>query len=137
MSMCTPIAAVSPLNGCLDFLVLPHVYAQCMQPFIDEVARRHPKEILIMALDGAGWHKAGSLRLPDNLQLHFLPPYSPELNPQEHIWDELREKHFHNRVFGSLDALENQLVQALKSFKTDPQRMHSIAGWDRIINAAF
>jgi len=128
-------AAVSPVDGRLDALVLPHVNAQCMQLFIDEVARRYPEDNLIMVLDGAGWHKAGSLRLPDNLRLHFLPPYSPELNPQEHIWDELREKHFHNRVFDSLNALEDQLVQALRVFEQDPLRMHSIAGWDWIINS--
>ena len=63
-----------------------------------------------------------------NLRLHFLPPYSPELNPQENIWDELREKNFHNRVFGNLDALEDQLFQVLKVFEEDPQRMRSIAG---------
>jgi transposase-like protein len=128
-------AAVSPVDGRLDALVLPYVNAQCMQLFIHELARRYPNENLIMVVDGAGWHKAGSLELPDNLRLHFLPPYSPELNPQEHIWDELREKHFHNRVSNSLDALEDQLVQALKAFEADPQRMRSIAGWDWIINA--
>jgi hypothetical protein len=42
---------------------------------------------------------------------------------------------FHNHVFDSLDALEEQLIQALKAFEEDPQRMHSIAGWDWIINA--
>ena len=128
-------AAVSPVDGRLDALVLPHVNAQCIQLFLDEVARRYPNENLIMVVDGAGWHKAGLLKLADNVRLHFLPPYSPELNPQEYIWDELREKHFHNRVFGSLDALEDQLVQALKAFEEDPQRTHSIAGWDWIINA--
>lgn len=106
-----------------------------MQLFIDEVARRYPDENLIMVVDGAGWHKAGSLQLPNNLRLHFLPPYSPQLNPQQHIRDELREKHFHNRVFDSLDALEEQLVQALRVFEQNPQRMHSIAGWDWIINS--
>jgi transposase len=40
------------------------------------------------------------------------PPYSPELNPVKNLWDELREKSFHNRVFGSLDALENHLEVA-------------------------
>jgi hypothetical protein len=48
--------------------------AQCMQLFIDEVASRYPKENIVMVVDGAGWHKAGSLQLPGNLRLHFLPP---------------------------------------------------------------
>jgi transposase len=45
--------------------------------------------------------------IPPNLHLLFLPPYSPELDPVEHLWDEIREKYFHNLVFDSLDALEN------------------------------
>jgi len=77
--------------------VLPHVNTECMQLFIAEIARRYPDENIVMVVDGAGWHQSKSFALPENLRLHFLPPYSPELNPQEHIWDELREKHFHTR----------------------------------------
>ena len=55
-----------------------------------------------MMVDGAGWHKSHDLKLPENLRLFFLPPYSPELNFQEHLWDELREKYFHNRAFDNL-----------------------------------
>jgi transposase len=64
------------------------------------------------------------------LKLHFLPPYSPELNPQEHVWDELREKWFHNIVFDSLDALEDQLVAGLKALEINPTVVKSIVGWD-------
>ncbi|MBA3755643.1 MAG: transposase [Nitrosomonas sp.] len=64
-------------------------------------------------LDGAGWHRSHTLKLPHNLRLLMLPPYSPELNPVQNLWDELREKSFHNRVFDSLDALENHLETAL------------------------
>lgn len=63
-----------------------------------------------MIVDGAGWSKSKGFVLPDNLRLSFLPPYSPELNPQEHLWDELREKFFHNRIFDRLNAFEDQLV---------------------------
>jgi transposase len=73
--------------------------------------------------------------LPDNLRLHFLPPYSPELNPQEHLWDELREKFFHNRAFESLDALEDQLVEGLRQLEMLPARVQSITGWEWIISS--
>jgi transposase len=102
--------AVSPLDGRLDSLILPHVNTECMPIFLDEVAERHPNENLIMIMDGAGWHQSLPLSLPDNLRRPFLPPYRPELNPQEHLWDELREKHFHNIAFNSLSALEDTLV---------------------------
>jgi transposase len=72
----------------------------------------------------ASWHKTPALQWPDNLKLHFLPPYSPELNPQEHLWDELREKFFHNKAFDSMRVLENTLVKGLQTLDNDPQRVH-------------
>lgn len=89
-------AAASVFDGQLDSLILPHVNGPCMQIFLDEVASRHPDERILMVLDGAGWHQSESLRLPTNLRLLKLPPYSPERNPVEHLWDELREKYFCN-----------------------------------------
>ena len=126
--------AVCPMDGRFDSLVLPHVNTECMQLFIAEVARRYPLENIIMVLDGAGWHQSKSFVFPENLRLHFLPPYSPELNPQEHIWDELREKYFHNQAFDSLDALEEQLIAGLRHLEQHPELVKSITAWDWIIN---
>ena len=125
--------AVSPIDGRFDSLVLPHVNRHCMKLFINETASRYPQENIVMVVDGAGWHQT-EFKLPDNLKLHFLPPYSPELKLQEHIWDELREKWFHNIVFDSLDALEDQLVAGLKALETNPAVVKFIVGWDWIIN---
>jgi hypothetical protein len=128
-------AAVSPADGRMDSLILPHVNGRCMQLFIDELAARYRNERIILILDGAGWHKSSEIRLPDNLRLLSLPPYAPQLNPVEHLWDELREKHFHNRVFDSLDALENHLATALLAYENNAERVASITGWQWIINA--
>jgi transposase len=57
-----------------------------------------------MVLDGAAWHASGLLKPPQNMKLLPLSAYATELNPIEHVWDDLREKHFHNRVFDSLDG---------------------------------
>ena len=70
------------------------------------------------------------------MRLLFLPPYSPELNPVEHLWDELREKHFHNRVLDSLDAVEDHLVVSLHDFELDRPRIRGITAWQWIIDAA-
>ena len=64
-----------------------------------------------------------------------LPPYSPELNPVEPRWDDLREKSFHNLVFKSLDALENHLEIALHNMELDLERVQSIVAWPWIINS--
>ena len=127
--------AVSPLDGQFDTLLLPQVNTECMQLFLDEVAQRHSQDNIAMVLDGAGWHTARNLIVPSNMRLLPLPPYSPELNPVEHLWDELREKHFHNRIFACLDAVEQHLLDALGAFEHDIERIKSICAWPWIINS--
>jgi hypothetical protein len=127
--------AVSIIDGGLDSLILPHVNGDCMQIFLDEVASRHPKDRIIMILDGAGWHTALFLKIPENMRLVSLPPYAPELNPMEHIWDDLREKSFHNCVFETMNALEDHLEVALKTMEGNEERVKSIVSWPWIINS--
>jgi len=125
--------AVSPPDGALDTLVLPVVNAEAMSIFWAEVARRHPEEFILMFLDGAGWHRANSLVIPENMRLEALPPYSPQLNPMEHIWDEVREKWFANEVFDSLDDVEDRLVEALVALEGNEDLAASTTGFDWII----
>jgi transposase len=113
------------------------VNTTAMSIFLAELSTRHPEEFILMVLDGAGWHRAIDLEVPDNMRLIPLPPYSPELNPVEHIWDEIREKWFPNLVFDSLDAIEDRLVEALVTLEQDPQRVQKIAGFEWIINISM
>jgi transposase len=125
-------AAISPQDGTLDSLVLPSVHAEAMNVFLAEVSQRHAGELILMVLDGAGWHKAKRLQVPTSMRLLFLPPGSPQLNPVEHLWDEVREKWFANRVFDSMDAVEEQLLTALKTLEEDSPRVASLTGFDWI-----
>jgi transposase len=129
--------AVSPHDGCLDSLVLPDVNSETMSIFLAEVAQRHAKEQIVMVLDGAGWHRAGDLQVPANVQLLPLPPYSPQLNPMEHIWDEIREKWFPNLAFNSLEAVEDRLVESVLALENDAVSVSSITGFDWIINISM
>ena len=88
-----------------------------------------------MVIDGAVWHRGGLLKAPENIYLLKLPPYAPELNPIEHVWDELREKLFYNRVFASLDKLEDQLVLGLKTLENNPETVRTIVSWDWIVSS--
>lgn len=133
MSMLT--GAVDVCTGQLDSLILPHVNTDCMQVFLDELSSRHPDDRIVMVMDGAGWHRSQTLKAPSNIYLLKLPPYAPELNPIENVWDELREKFFHNRVFDSLDALEDQLALGLKTLEENPQTLTSIVSWSWIMEA--
>ncbi len=75
-----------------------------------------------------------SCRFPRTFGCLPLPPYAPELNPQERVWDELREKEFPNRVFNHLDAVIRQLHQGLPRLAADPQRLRSLTAWPWIVS---
>lgn len=127
--------AVSPLDGCHDSLILPDANTAAMTYFLDELVRRHPDEYLLVFMDQAGWHKAMAHRLPENLEIAFLPPYCPDCNPQEQVWDELREKAFGNRVFGSLEAVVDRAQQGLRDLEANPEGLRSLAGYSWILEA--
>jgi len=86
-----------------------------------------------MVLDGASSHKAKALLVPANGRLIALPAYSPEFNPQEPIWDELREKEFPNRVYESMEAVIAQLMDGMPRLCNDPARIRSITAWPWIL----
>jgi len=115
-------ASCEPATGTMDALILPQVNTQCMQIFLNTVAERHAQDYIVMVMDGAGWHSSKKLVAPSNIRLLSLPPYAPEINPVEHLWDELREKCFHNKVFVSLDALEDDLEMGLLAMENIQRR---------------
>ena len=113
----------------MDSLVLTWVNAETMSLFLAEVAQRHAKDFIVMVMDQVGWHLAGDLAVPANMRLIYLPPYSPELNPAEHLWEAVREDCFANHVFADLDAVEVALTKGLVALESDPDRTQSMTGF--------
>jgi len=83
-------------------------------------------------MEGTGWHKSQAMKLAENMRILFLPPYSPELNPQEHVLDELRKSSFITVPWIIWICLR-YIWGALKSLESKQETMCSIAGWDWII----
>ena len=104
-----------------------------MSLFLEEVSKRHSEEYTLMILDGAPCHKPQELEVPKNMMIAHIPPYSPQLNPCENMFDEIREKFFPNLVFDSLDAVERQLVFALNTVEQNPHIVKSICSWEWIL----
>lgn len=75
-------------------------------------------EHVLLILDGAGWHKSKRLRVPANITLGFLPPYSPELNPVELVWLWLSEHRLSNRTFADQKELDDACIDAWNSLST-------------------
>ena len=130
-------AAVSPHDGMMDSLILPWVNAHTMSLFLSIVAQRHPDEFILMVMDQAGWHIAQELEVPQNMRLVLLPPWSPEINPAEHIWDELREKCIGNMVFADIDAADKALSAGLRTLESDQVRMQAMTGFKWITSISL
>lgn len=128
-------AAVSPLQGDLDWKICAKMNTECMGEFLNQIGKRYTDDFIIMILDGASSHRAKNLVIPENIRLIPLPPYSPELNPVEHIWDELREKEFPNRVFDSLRAVQVQLEAGMKKMSTNNLDVKRLTYWPWIENS--
>ena len=122
-------AVVSPHDGALVSLVLPAVNAGLMSLFLAAVARRYTRTFLLMVLDGAGWHRAKELVLPANMRLASLPARSPELNPAEHLGEELREKWLGNPLFPHQPAGERPVEEGWAALEGKPQQVASLAGF--------
>jgi hypothetical protein len=118
--------AVSPRQGQLDWRLCREMNTARMGEFLTQVSQAHPADLLVMVLDGASPHKAKDLIVPENIRLLALPPYAPELNPQEHVWDELREKEFPNRVFNHRDAVIHQLEEGLPRLAANSEGLRSL-----------
>lgn len=122
-------AAVAPAEGYLVSLILPSADTAMMTLFLAHVSRTFSKHFMVMQVDQAGWHRSQELVIPDNIRLLQQPAYSPEVNPVEHVWDELREKYLHNRIFPSLDPLIDVLCQGLNALADDTEGLKSLTSF--------
>ena len=113
--------AVSPLEGDFDSTTCEKMITGQMGNFLQVVRERYPGKFIITIVDGASSHRAKDLRVPPGMHLERLPAYAPELNPQEHIWDELRDQEFPNRVFESMEAVISQLRPGLAKLQASQQ----------------
>jgi transposase len=119
-------AAVCAKLGRLTALILPRANTEMMNLFLEQRAQDFQSYFIILLVDQAGWHRAKGLQVPENIRLLPQPAHSPELNPAEHLWKELREKTLPNHSFPSLDLLIDQLCEGLKGLADDEQRVRSM-----------
>jgi hypothetical protein len=127
-------SAVAPALGEMTSLILPSADTAMMSLFLEQVSQTFSRYFIVMQVDGASWHHSDDLVIPSNIRLIEQPPYSPEVNPVEHVWDEVREKYFANRAFPSLDALMEVLCQGLNELADDPERLRSLTDFPHLIN---
>src|SRR2546423_12352875 len=100
-----------------------------MNLFFEHVASYIAQYFNVMQVDQASLHSAKSLTIPENIRLLPQPAYSPELNPVEHVWEELREKQLANLAFSSLEDVIDHVCEGLNQLEDDPERLHSLTSF--------
>lgn len=111
--------AVEPMTGENFFLVMTYSDSDCMNTFLRELSKTYPDDYILLACDGAPWHKSDKLIVPENIQLFFIPPYTPEMNPIEQIWKEIRKRGFYNVLFDTLDQVIERLCSVICGLSND------------------
>lgn len=111
--------AFSVADGDSFLMEMPNCNAENFQVFLDQMSEVRPDELKVMVLDNGAFHKAKSLRMPENIVLVFQPPYSPEVNPAEKIWAQFK-RDFTNKFFSCMEDLK-VYVASLSNLLTESQ----------------
>ena len=126
--------AVDPINGDSSFIIAGGCNTTWTNLFLDKLSKQFLNDYILLCQDSASWHKSKNLVIPHNIELFFIPPATPEMNPIEQIWNEIKQKDFDNRSFNTLDKVVDQLCVSTNSL--DKKTIKSITGRDWILSTA-
>ena len=100
-----------------------------MNTFLKELAKQYPQDQILLVCDGAAWHKSKTLKVPANITLLGIPPYTPEMNPIEQIWKQPCSMGFRNEVFKTLDQVVDRLCKTICNLTNDMVKSITCRQW--------
>jgi hypothetical protein len=125
--------AVEPQTGERFLLERSNLDSDGFQDFLDAFANRFSESLNVLVLDNGQFHKAEKLTIPENVRLVFLPPYSPELNPVERLWQDLKD-HVAFHLHETLSVLKQRVQEKLESYSDEA--VASLTGYEYLLDAA-
>lgn len=108
----------SPVNGDSFVWEIDGVSTQVFEAYLKAFSKYKPKEYKIVVIDNAGFHSTKHLEVPDNIYLLRIPPYNPELNPCEQIWQYIKNR-FKNQRFETMEKLKDWLHKTVREMKNE------------------
>ena len=121
--------AVEPITGEGFFLVMPYCNTVCMNVFMEELSKEYLDDYILMVCDGSSWHRSSAMIIPDNITLLNIPPYTPEMNPIEQIWREIRTQGFRNEVFQTLEKVVDRLCVTINNLSAKTISSITLRDW--------
>ncbi|MBW4445171.1 MAG: IS630 family transposase [Plectolyngbya sp. WJT66-NPBG17] len=123
---------VEPRTGESFFYEFSHLDSVCFERFLKLVSEAYPQSLNVIQTDNASAHTAANIEIPDNVVLVFQPAHSPELNPIEQVWMDIKAD-LKNEIFGTLDDLRNAITEVLSYLS--PDWIASLSGYSYILSA--
>ena len=123
---------IEPQTGESFFYEFSHLDTVCMEKYLELFAQKYPDDLHIIQLDNGPLHQSLNMSIPENIIFLFQPPYSPELNPIERLWLEIKRK-LKWEIFENLDELRKRLTSIITGLTS--QTIESLGGWDFILKA--
>jgi len=115
-------------------LLSPRINTDVMNVFLEQFAGEVDPDVhVVMIWDQAGFHRSSALRIPANVTILPLPPYSPELNPIENLWHYLKSHYWSNRTYASYEALEEAAMAAWSEAVLDEELMKTVCAADHVL----
>jgi len=129
-------AAVEPTTGEAFWWEFPSLNAECFGVFLQQFGRQYAESLNVLLLDRAPAHVAQRVSVPDNVVLLWLPPYSPELNPVERLWEDLKQRIdvLDGRIRVSLDTFRDHVASLVQRYTTEA--IASLTGYQYLVEAA-
>ncbi len=121
--------AVEPNTGESHFIIAPYCNTDWMNEFLRSLSELYSEYKIVLICDGAAWHKSKNLKIPENMEIIHIPPYTPEMNPIEQIWREIRTVGFKNQCFKSLNAVVDRLCETIRNLSCDTVRSITHRDW--------
>ena len=121
------VAAVCAATGAVSAAIMPKLNTEVVNLFLEQFSRALPAGVhAVLIWDGASFHTGAELKVPSNVSLIQLPPYSPELNPVENLWHYLRAHHWSNRPYRDYDELQEEAVKSMCTVCQDAETIKTV-----------
>jgi putative transposase len=115
----TVYGAVSVFDGESIFVVLEKSNTENMNIFLKALVEKFPDDLILLCMDRASWHKSTDMIRPPNIQFFYIPPRTPEMNPIEIVWREIRKLGFKNKLFDSIDCVVKKFLEVVGMLTND------------------
>ncbi len=130
---CYCYGAVDAHTGESFFLIAGGCHTEWMNAFLEELSQAYSDDYLLLVMDNAIWHKSSTLKIPTNISFTFIPPYTPEMNPIEQVWKEIRKRGFKNKAFRTLEDVMNQLQDVIQGLEKEVIKSIVNRRWTRML----